>query len=350
MIAEAILPNPDTIDNAAPPDGRLLQMLCGKMISSSLGAVARLKVADHIASQPVSVEELAQKSGTHAPSLYRILRLLSSVGVFTQQGSYFGLTPVGELLQSHSLRDLAVMFCDPWSSAAWQELPHCLRTGSDGVSKAYGKNAFELFRDAPEQAANFHAAMTGLSRSFIGAVAEVYDFSRFSVVADVGGGHGVLLATIVRRTPSLRGVLFDLPEVVSGASSAGHLAGVEDRIEVQAGNFFESVPANVDAYILKNIIHDWSDDSCRQILQRMSGRLAAHCGRAGRVLILEMVVPESAEPAPAKFIDIEMLVATSGGRERTVSEFESLLASAGLRLERVIPTRSPVCLIEARVA
>ena len=268
------------------------------------------------------------------------MRLLSSLGVFTQTGNHFGLTPVGELLQSHSsrsMRDLAVMFNDPWSTAAWTELPHSVRTGGDGVTKAFGKNTFELFHDEPDQAANFHAAMTNFSRSVVDATLEAYDFSHFSHLADVGGGHGVLLGSILRHTPGLRGVLFDLPEVLAGAPAAGHLASLEDRVELQPGGFFETVPTGVDAYILKSIIHDWSDDHSRRILRLLRDQLAACDPENGRVLLCEMVVPDNGAPAPAKFLDIEMLVCTIGGKERTASTFS---ASRSAILAYLFPSRA----------
>ena len=343
--------NPNT-PPALPPEAQMMQLLFGKIITFTLSGVAHVGVADHMGETPTSVEDLAARTGSHAPSLYRAMRMLASLGVFAEpQPRHFSLTPVGQMLRSdapNSMRQMAMMFSDPWITNAYQNIVHCLRTGGDGVTKAYGKHAFDLFKEIPDQAERFHHAMTDLSTISGKALVEAYDFSRFQCIADVGGGHGVILGSILRATPGLRGVLYDLPEVVDGATPSGTLAGVEDRVSQQSGSFFEAVPAGCDAYILKHIIHDWDDERASRILSLMRAQLAAY--PQGRVFLLEMVVPEGGQPAPATMLDIEMLVATLGGKERTEAEFRELFRSAGLEFERITPTKSPMCLIEARVA
>ena len=330
-----------------------MQLMFGKQIFFALGAIARLNVADQLSNEPADVETVAAATGTHAPSLYRVLRMLAGVGVFNElPGHRFTITPIGELLQTHSprsMRDMAIMFTDPWQIAAQQKMLDSIRTGVDGVTLAFGKQAFDLFRDIPDQAANFHRAMSSFSRGAAEGILQVADFSGFRRMADVGGGHGALLGGILKRWSSLQGILFDLPEVVSGALDTGHFAGCEHRIQFESGNFFERIPKECDAYLMKHILHDWDDGSCRRILSLMREQLAKTAFRAGRVFLFEMVVPDGPGPAPAKLLDIEMLTNTRGGKERTESEFATLLASAGLKLTRIIPTHGPVCIVEAAV-
>jgi hypothetical protein len=332
--------------NAADPQLLLGQLLFGKQMSYCLSGVARLGVADRMGATPMPVEEIALKCGAHAPSLYRVMRMLAGMGVFKETpGKRFALTPAGELLKSDApgtMRYFAMMFGDEWTTRAYEHFTDCLRTGQDGVSKAYGKHVFDLLSERPEQLATFQAAMTSSSTLAGRAVADAYDFSGIERLADVGGGHGRLLASILRRYPRLNGVLFDLPEVV-GSVPEDQFAGCEGRIQIESGSFFERVPEGCDAYIMKHIVHDWSDERCRTILKLMREKLPKN----GRVLVCEMVVTGDPGPSPAKMLDIEMLVMTVGGKERTEGEFAELFAASGLRLNRIVPTERPICVIEA---
>jgi hypothetical protein len=338
---------------APPPDAVMMQFLFGKMITFALGGVARLEIADHLTGEPKTAEALAASTSTHAPSLFRVLRMLASVGVFEHHpGERFALTPVGQLLRAdapQSLRNMIIMMTDDWSMTAWQQMAHCIRTGGDGVTAAFGKGAFDLFREIPEQAETFHRAMTDFTGIVVQALLQVADFSRFRRLADVAGGHGVMLGAILGKFPQLEGVLFDLPEVVAGAPAKGYLKGVEERVTIEGGSFFERVPSGCDAYIMKHIVHDWDDGSCRRILSLMRDALSVTAPESGRVFLFELVVPESPGAAPAKMLDMEMLVVTKGGTERTAAEFTELFASAGLRLRSITPTPSPMSLIEAEL-
>jgi hypothetical protein len=346
--------SPQTAPETLPPDAVIMQLLFSKMVFFSLAAIAKLGIADHLSETPRNVEDIARETATHAPSLYRVLRLMVSFGVFTEgPGHHFALNPAGELLQSkhpRSMRDMAVMFSDPWQIQSYARIDECLRTGTDGVTLAFGKHLFDLFHDEPNQAANFHRAMTSFSGSSATAILEIADFSRFRRIADCGGGHGLLLSRILGKFTGLHGVLFDLPEVVAGAPAAGHLHAMESRVSIESGSFFDRVPEDCDAYIMKHILHDWDDDSSRRILSLMREQLVKTSRDTGRVFLCEMVVPDAPGPAPAKLLDIEMLVCTRGGKERTVTEFGKLFESAGLKLVGITPTKSPVCLIEAAVA
>jgi hypothetical protein len=335
----------DTHSTTDPARTVIAQLMAGKQIAFSLAGVTRLGVADHMSEHPVEVEILARKVDAQPDALFRVMRLLASVGVFEQfPDRKFGLTPVGKYLQTNvagSVRYLAAFSGDEWAVRAYEQFLYCLRTGKDGVSKAYGKQAFDLLAERPDQAENFHRAMTANSGLEACAILDAYEFNGIKRIADVGGGHGLLLASILEAYPDMTGVLYDLQEVVAGVPPE-RTSSCGGRLEIQPGSFFEAVPAACDAYIAKHIIHDWDDEHCGTILRRMREQLPA----TGRVLIFDMVMPEDSSPSRAKVLDIEMLVMTPGGRERTAEEFRALFASADLRLSRIVGTVLPVSIIE----
>jgi hypothetical protein len=269
------------------------------------------------------------------------MRMLAGFGVFREAPKrHFALTPVGELLKSRapgSLRYMAMMLGEEFATRAYEHVAECLRTGGDGVSEAYGKPIWDVLAERPEQCETFQHAMTNSTSVAAHAIVEAYDFAGIRRLADVGGGHGLLLASILRANPALQGVLFDRPEVV-GSVQQSQFAGCEKRIAIKSGSFFERVPDGCDAYIMKHIVHDWSDEHCRSILSLMADKLPP----GGRVLICEMVVTDEPGPTPAKMLDIEMLVMTVGGKERTEEEFAALFAASGLRLNRIVPTGRPI--------
>ena len=337
---------PHAATEAPQPQSVMMQLLFGKQVSYSLSGVARLGVADHMDTTARPVDAIAAKAGAHAPSLYRVMRMLASLGVFEEgPARHFALTPAGELLKTDtpgSLRYMAMMFSEEFSTRAYQYVAECLRTGGDGVTEAFGQQIWEVLAERPEQCETFQRAMTGFTSGAAVAIVEAYDFSGIERIADVGGGHGLLLASILRHFPKMQGVLFDRPEVVSEVP-ASMFAGCDDRFSTEAGSFFESVPEACDAYMLKHIIHDWSDEHCQTNLRLIREKLP----KEGRVLVCEMVVPDEPGPSPAKMLDIEMLVMTVGGKERTAQEFGVLFASSGLRLKRIVPTSRPISVIEA---
>jgi hypothetical protein len=336
----------ERVIQAPPPPLAMMQLLFGKQLTYSLSGVARLGVADHMDGTARPVEHIASSCGAHAPSLYRVMRMLASFGVFKEgPPRHFALTPVGELLKTSapgSLRYMAMMFGEEFSTRAYEHIAACLRTGGDGVSEAYGKQIWEVLAERPGQCETFQHAMTNSTSVAAQAIVEAYDFSGIERLADVGGGHGLLLAAILRANPEMQGVLFDRPEVVASVPK-DQFAGCDPRIAIEAGSFFERVPDGCDAYLMKHIIHDWSDEHCRTILAHMRKKLPKH----GRVLICEMVVTDEPGPTPAKLLDIEMLVMTVGGKERTPDEFAELFATCDLKLSRIEPTGRPIAVIEA---
>lgn len=332
-----------------PPDAILMQMLFGAQMQRSICLAARLGIPDLLSDQSQTAEELAAKTNTHAPSLYRFLRTLASIGVFAKNADgKFALTPISQLLRSdvpNSVRDFAVMMGEDWMWNAWGELHYSVQTGGAAHEKVQGIGSFEYFQKNAEAGKVFNAAMTNFTRAIVAPFVEAYDFSGINKLVDVAGGHGLLLAGVLKANPHLRGLLFDLPFVIEGAGQLLEHEGVSDRVELVSGSFFESVPAGADAYMMKHIIHDWDDESSIRILKNIRSAM----NERGKVLIVEMVVPEGNDAHPSKALDVLMLV-MEGGEERTKDEYEKLLAASGLRLTRVIPTKSPYSVVEGERA
>ncbi|KAF0245410.1 MAG: O-methyltransferase family [Planctomycetota bacterium] len=332
-----------------PPDAVMMQMIGGHWIARTVHALAQLGVADKMKGGPKSAAELAEATGTHAGSLDRLMRAATMFGVFTVAGGgKYALTPVGDTLRSdtaNSLRNFAMFYAEPWYWNVWSEFPHSVKTGQPAFPKFHGAPVFEWLGKNPQASETFNRAMTSFTRQIGTAVAEAFDFSPFHTLVDVGGGHGTLLEAILRRNPSMRGIVFDLPAVVEGARAPLGQAGLGNRTECVGGSFFESAPQG-DAHILKHIIHDWSDEQGVTILRHCRAAMP----RDGRVLLVEVVIPEGPEPHFGKLLDLEMLAMTQGGRERTAGEFRELLGKAGFKLARIVPTRSPVSVIEGMPA
>ncbi len=330
---------------AMPPEAFLTEVAFGALMSQALYVAARLAIADLLAEKPQSVEQLAAATETHERSLYRVLRSLSSIGVFEEVGpKVFALTPVGEALRSdapNSVRNGIIFMGEEWHWRVWGNLIHSVKTGGTAWKKTHGVEVFDYFSANPENAEIFNRAMTDMSVVTAPAVIEAYDFSGFKTIADIAGGHGFMLSQILKATPGLRGILFDMPHVIEGATALLQREEVADRVERVAGDFFASVPS-ADAYTMKHIIHDWDDERSVKILSNI--REAMNPG--AKVLIVEVVVPEGNEPHYSKVMDLEML-ASPGGVERTAKEYEELLAQAGLKLTRIIQTKSPFSVIES---
>ena len=332
--------------DAVPPHAQLIQMCTAYWVSRIVHVAAELGLADHLSAGPLTADELAARTKTHAPALYRVLRSLASVGVFTEDAARrFSLTALGEALKTGapgSARASILTLGGEPVAAAWQQLIYSVRTGKPGFDQAHGKPLFTWLAEHPNDAALFGETMIGFHGAEPAAVASAYDFSGFSTVVDVGGGTGNLLTTILARYSQPRGVLFDMPHVAAEAGALIKSRGLSDRVTVEVGNFFESVPKGGDVYLMSHVIHDWSEEQCRTIL--------ANCRRAmkagSRLLLIEMVLPSGDTPHPGKLLDMMMLVGP-GGQERTADEYRTLLESAGFRLERIVPTNSAVSIIEA---
>ena len=333
----------------APGPGAFAQLLMlarGYAPAACLHEAAKLKIADLLATGPRPIAELAEARGVNEDALYRILRALSSVNVFRETAPrVFANTPLSEGIRSdiaNSARDAVLFMADALHMSVYGELGHTVETGEPAFKKVSGMEPSEFYRQKTEENKAFNAAMTSISAQFILPVIEVYDFGESGTLADVGGGQGALLATILGKHRGLHGIAFDLPHVVEGAKARMAAAGLESRCEIVGGDFFKAVPP-ADSYVMKSIIHDWDDDRAAAILKNC---VAAMRGQKGKVILLEMLVAPDNEPGIAKWIDIEML-AIAGGRERTETEYAELLGKAGLRLARVVRTPSPIAVIEA---
>ncbi|MBO2455056.1 helix-turn-helix domain-containing protein [Actinomadura barringtoniae] len=312
---------------------RLVDLAFGYMPAQIVFAAAELGIADALTNGPRSSEELAKETGTHAPSLHRMLRALTCFGMLEQrEPDLFALTEDGERLKDGgptSQRQLVRLFCSPSVWESWGDLTETIRTGESAWDRIIGKSPFEHMAENPDEAVTFNAAMSDHTREIAPAFTQAYDFARFGVIADLGGGDGTLLAALLKAAPAQRGVLFDLDKGLAESAGILEAAGVADRCDVVAGDFFESVPGGIDAYVLKSVIHDWDDEKSLAILR--SVRKAA--GPDSRLLLLETLVPEMVTPAtPGPVMsDMNMLVCT-GGRERTAKEFREMLAAAGFTL------------------
>ena len=314
----------------------LHHLLNGYRVSQALHAVATLGIADLLADGPRDSDELARVTETHAGALYRVLRFLAGAGVFQEISSRrFALTPLGTGLRADvpgSIRPMALMLLDEVHWPAWGQLLHSVRTGETAFAHVHGLELFDYLDRHPHTAAVFHQAMTSNTAWSGTAITAAYDFSGIGRLVDVGGGHGLLLATILQAHPDLQGVLFDRPEVVAGAS-ATLAEGVATRCEIVGGDFFTAVPPGGDAYLLRQIIHDWDDDRATAIL--------ANCRRAmherGRLLVVERAIASDyRDTLPVLHLDLEMLV-NVGGLQRTAADYDALFAAAGFRLSRIVP-------------
>lgn len=334
---------------APPPEMLLMQMVFGKNITQAVSAFARFRLADQMAAGPKTAAKLASAAGLHPGHLYRVLRALATVGVLAgDDAGRFSLTPVGNLLRSDvpgSLRSMAVQVCDPWGWKPWGEFADCVKTGQVAFDRAFGEGVFDYFPKHPDEAATFNESMTGFSQQASAALLRSYDFSPFGTIVDVGGGHGAILCAILKATPKARGIVFDAPQVVEGAKKPIEAAGLGDRCRAEGGDFFKAVPSG-DLIVMKNIIHDWNDAKAAQILKTCRVALPA----TGKLLLMELVVPPGYPPHFAPILDLEMMVICDG-KERTEAEYRDLLAGAGFRLTRIIPTDgSPFSLVEAAPA
>jgi hypothetical protein len=335
--------------SASPPGSALARMINGYWLTQMIYTATRLGIADALAGGPQTAGRLAERCGAHARSLHRLLRALASLGVFAEnEDGRFTLTPLAELLRSDvpgSLHGLALYSGDPKQHRyrAWGELHKSIRTGEPAFRRLVGVPPFAYLAANLDAAAVFDAAMESYTTECAGAVLAHYDFSRCANIVDVGGGHGRVLAEILKKHASLRDVVFDRPHVVERARALLGREGLSGRSECIGGDFFGAVPAGADLYLLKCIVHDWDDAEAVAILRS--------CRRAmtkdARLLLVEAVIPAGNDACLGKLMDVNMLV-IHGGLERTRAEFAALLDEAGFALGDVIITRSTVDLVEAR--
>jgi len=330
-----------------PPAMQIFLLTEGVTIQAALTLAANLGIADLLAEGPQTSDWLAQATSTHPPSLYRVLRLLSSFGVFSEiDPGRFAQTASSDLLRAGTLDSLR-SWVQMTGLLVWPQTfaaaLHSVKTGQPALKHVVGTEFFEYLATHPREGTVFSAAMSDFGRGVSQAVVQAYDFSNVGTIVDVGGGHGTLLSAILRGNAHLKGILFDLPHVADGARGLMASAGIADRCEIHGGDFFAEVPAGGDVYILSWIIHDWDRGRAVSILKRCRQAMPT----TGRLLLVEAVIPPGNEPHAGKIMDFVMLTAL-GGQERTKEQYEDLLQEAGFRLSAVVQTASPMSVIEGR--
>ena len=363
-----------SISSEVPASDVMLQMISGFWVSRAIHAAAKLGIADYLKEQPKTVEELAASTDTHVPSLYRLLRALASVGIFAEDDNHrFGLTPLAATLQTDvpgSLRFFAISQLGQEHYLSWDNLLHSIKTGEIAFDHIAGMSLYDHYLKNSEAGKLFNCAMTSLTASILEAIICSYDFSAFNIIVDVGGGQGSLVTSILKAYPTVKGIVFDIPTVIEEAKSSLQAQGFADpsgdarklanaaltqspaegnppaalshRCTVVSGNFFESVTAGGDAYLLKHIIHNWDEEKAIAILKNCHQAMSQH----GKLLLFETIIPPGNAPSFGKLLDLNMLVMTDG-HERTEEEYQVLLQKAGFQLTQVIPTPSLINIIEA---
>ena len=315
-------------------------------ISKAIAVAAELEIADILEEGPKTIEEIARISGTHAPSLYRVMRVLAGEGIFKEkQNKTFTLTPLAkELLEKKSSAKYMVLnVVSPVNWKLFGEMLHCIKTGENATVKTLGADTiFEYLEKDPKENEIYNKSMASTSKSACAAIVSAYDFSKFKNIIDVGGGQGYLISTLLYKNEKLKGVIFDLPHVIKGSDKNFEKFGVSRRAKAIPGSFFDFIPEGADAYLLKNIIHTWDDDHCIQILKNVHKVMVTN----GKLLLFETVIKEDNNPSFGKLLDLQMMIATKGGKERTEKEFEELFKKAGFKLTRIIPTAAPLSIIE----
>jgi hypothetical protein len=325
------------------PFQTIMQLATGYWVPRCLHVIAELGLADRLDETPETPEALAQAINVQPQALARVLRALAAFGVFEEIDGRFRHTPASRLLRSdhpQSQRSFVRMMGMPVHWAAYGELEHSIRTGHAAVTQMAPGGTFNYFATHPAESRLFDEAMTARSHEQIASVLGAYNFSGFNLIADIGGGRGHLLERVLAAAPRAKGVLFDLPHVIKALAVTS-----SDRLKLQPGDFFNDPLPTCDAYLLMSVIHDWGDAEATSILRAVRRAAPPHA----KLLLLELLVPDAPGPHPAKLLDIEMLVMTTGGRERTRAEYERLYSAAGFRLEKIIPTASPTVILQGAV-
>jgi len=332
--------------SAVPANVAMLEIAQGAWLTQAISTASRFGMFDVLGERPATADEVARRAETDPQATFRLLRALASNSILKQQkDGRFALSRLGRALRSNAPGTLAPMvefIGHPKHWEHWSELSYAVQTGQTAVWKLRGTSIFEYLETDPELAEVFNDAMTSVSGMAVEALLPAYDFSDRRLIVDVGGGHGALLSAVLQQAGDAKGVLFDLPSVVASAGPILESAGVSARCTVTGGSFFDSVPEGGDQYVLKTIIHDWDDDDSVTILRNVRSAIAPN----GRLAVIELVLPEGTPWHPGMLLDLEMLV-SPGGRERTAAEYADLLARAGFRQTRVVPTAGPMSVVEA---
>lgn len=337
---------PPTSQVGLPPQVLMVQMITGKWVSQAIYAVAELGIADLLAEGEQTAEELARTTNASADALYRLLRGLSSAGIFVEgEQRRFRNSPLGETLRRNvpgSIRGFARHVGMDAAWKAWGEILYSVKTGQSAFDRVAGEPAFEYIGTRPAAAEIVNESMTAICESESQAVVKAYDFSSARTIIDVGGGHGLLLARILNANPQAKGILFELPHASEGAKQLFAKHGLTRRVDVIAGDALQSVPSGGDIYIMKHVIHDWDDDRSIQFMKNCAAAMSS----GGKLLLVEMVLTPPNVPHFGKLLDLEMLIMSAGGRERTTDEYQRLYTAAELKMTAIHPTEGSHSVIE----
>lgn len=324
----------------------LLEMITASWFTQAIYAAAKLGIADELAAGPLSAGDLAARVRADEDGMRRLLRLLASRAILLHRSDgRYELTAMGATLRTDapiSMRAFALMVGCPEHWEHWGMLTNSVTTGRESVTALRGMGVFDYMATNTELGTVFNDAMSAVTEMSISPILAAYDFSAFHTIADVGGGHGRLLAACLLQAPQAKGILFDLASVTAGAAPLLAKHDVADRVTIESGSYFDTVPGGADAYVLKHVVECFVDSKALQVLRNVRSQIPDH----GRVLLIEIVVPEDDSPHFGKLLDMEMLVSV-GGRERTAAQYADLLNQAGFRARRIVPTASPVSVIEA---
>ena len=331
-----------------PAPMAMMELVVSGWPAQAITTAAQLGIADALAGGPLTIDELATRVGADADALRRLMRALIGRGIFRRRrDGRYALNSLAATLRSDapiSLKGAALFQGSHEQRERWTLLTDSVRTGESIVPALRGMDGFDYLVEIPDHADLFDQTMTSLAQMTLAVVVASYDFAAHHTIVDIGGGQGAMLAAILGSTPKSIGVLYDVPRVVAGAPELLTAKHIADRVQIVEGSFFDHVPSGGDAYLLKNIIHDWADDKALQILRNV--RAAAKPGAT--VLLVEMVVRENGRDGPENWVDLEMLL-NLGSRERTAQEYRNLLQQTGFRMTRVVPTASPLSVVEAVV-
>jgi hypothetical protein len=327
----------------------LMQFLAGAWVTQAIATAARLGIPDALASGPKTVDEIAAKAGANRGATKRLMRMLTGIGVFTAaDGGRYALNAVSENLREEtpgSLKHMFIAETDGVHWRSWEKVADAVRTGLPRPKPVFGMPAFDYYAANKGEGEQFGRAMANVSGMAAQAVLESYDFGGLKTIMDVGGGNGSMVRTILGKYPQARGIVADLPYIAEQANDAIRAAGMTERCRFEPTDFFQAVPKGADGHLLKFILHDWNDEECATILRNCRAAIAP----GGRLMVLEVIVPETPGSDFSHMMDMNMLVMT-GGMERTAAEYEALFARGGFRLKRIVSSGSPFSVIEGEPA
>lgn len=321
----------------------LMDYIMGFRATQIISVAARLNLAEHLEEGAKTAVQLSQLTHTHTQALYRLLRALANIGIVEAQEGSFSLTPTGHLLSENtpgSLRNVAILYGEEWLWKAYAQLLYSVEQGKQAFEFVHGQTMYSYLEQHAPASVAFNNAMSDFSHTESEAISNAYNFSSVHTIVDIGGGHGALVSSLLKTNPQLSAIVFDLPEVVNNMT-ANSTAKQDLPISYVPGDFFREVPAGGDVYLLKSVLHNWDEKNCISILQNCRQAMSTDA----RLLIIERIIPDENEKSEAKLFDINMLVMT-GGQERTVEEYKKMLKKAVFNLLNVVPTSSPVSILE----